>query len=471
MAAIENPRGPASLIEAVETGRRPAAMRRLRTIVLVMAVIPLGLAMTLAIAGSIGRSSRGGAMAIALGPIGFALVALLRAGTKGTADGGAHRRAANPGAPWAQRTDWAAGRLSSGAGRRAMIAWAFAIFWSALSLPALFAVPHAIAGKGMTQLWPLIFPAAGVALLWWAARRTLQWRIYGESHFIMPSVPGQIGGSLEGTLQIDRPPPAGQSVSLRLTCVSRETSGDSTSDRIVWNDDQRVINDGSGAIPIAFYIPAECQPTDNSNPRARIIWRLYASAPGAGLPYDARFEVPVFKVNETASQVAEAAEVRARRDTLIQTAQLPAATTFRIAPSAEGGTEVYFPALRNPGPALVVAAFLAGWTLIMAILLHAHAPAIFPIVWALFDGILSIWAVSLWLGTTRVLVGAGRIKVCKGLLGVQLFVTELAAGEINRISAAAGMTMGNIAYNRTQIRYGGDKTLSFGDGIRSRIEA
>src|ERR1019366_9477228 len=112
-----------------------------------------------------------------------------------------------------------------------------------------FIVPHrAIRSADYFAIPSLIFPLAGVVMIAWAMRIRRRFREYGESRFAMASVPGQIGGSL------------------------------------------------AGSIHVALLIASDCRPTDDSNPESRIVWRLSAKAPGAAGGYRAEFEVPVFQI-------------------------------------------------------------------------------------------------------------------------------------------------------------------------------
>jgi hypothetical protein len=110
-------------------------------------------------------------------------------------------------------------------------------------------------------------------------------------------MPGQIGGSLIGSIHIDHPLPAGQQVALELECINRTTRGAwhnlTTWDWILWRSDQTSMSDSADAIPVAFIIAPDCRPTDDSNPNSRIIWRLGARSGG----YRAEFEVPVFRMS------------------------------------------------------------------------------------------------------------------------------------------------------------------------------
>jgi hypothetical protein len=210
-------------------------------------------------------------------------------------------RASNPDAPWMWREDWAAGEVRTSARRSANRLTIIAIAWCAATFPIFFIAPHrAIRGADYFAIPSLIFPLVGVVMLMWAMRLRRRVRRFGESRFVMTSVPGQIGGSLTGSIHVDQPLAPGEQVALELECINRTTSGHwhslTTWDWILWRAEQTSISDSTGRIPVAFMIAPDCPPTDDSNPESRIVWRLSAKAPGAGGGYRAEFEVPVFRV-------------------------------------------------------------------------------------------------------------------------------------------------------------------------------
>jgi hypothetical protein len=210
-------------------------------------------------------------------------------------------RAAYPDKPWMWREDWAAGEIRTSAQRDANRLTIIAIAWCAGTFPIVLIVPRwALRSAGYYALPSLIFPLVGVVMLMWAMRMRRRVREYGESRFTMASVPGQLGGSLTGSIHVDKPLPAGEKVALELECINRTTRGHwhglTTWDWILWRADQTSISDSTGSIPVAFMIPADCMPTDDSNPTSRIVWRLSAKAPGANFEYRAEFEVPVFRM-------------------------------------------------------------------------------------------------------------------------------------------------------------------------------
>jgi hypothetical protein len=206
-------------------------------------------------------------------------------------------RAANPDAPWMWREDWASTEVRTSARRDANRLMIIAIAWCVATFPILFIVPHrALRGADYFAIPSLIFPLVGVVMLVWAMRLRRRVREYGESRFVVTPVPGQIGGSLTGAIHIDHPIPPGEQVALELECIKRTTRGVWHSltvwDRTLWRSEQTSMSDSTGSIPVAFMIAPDCRPTDDSNPKSRIVWRLSARAG----QYRAEFEVPVFRI-------------------------------------------------------------------------------------------------------------------------------------------------------------------------------
>lgn len=269
---------------------------------------PLCVAAFLATLVAITRASEGNweiaalaaSIAIACGGAGFGAIWWVRFHARAV-DRSEQLRAANPDAPWMWREDWAAGVVRTSARRDANRLTVIAIAWCVVTMPILFIAPHrAIRGADYSGVPSLTLPLIGVVMLVWAMRMRRRVREYGESRFVMASVPGQIGGSLVGSIHVDKPIPPGQQVALELACINRTTRGFWHSltvwDRILWSADQSSMSDSAGAVAVAFIIAPDCRPTDDSNPESRIVWRLSAMALGASGGYRAEFEVPVFRV-------------------------------------------------------------------------------------------------------------------------------------------------------------------------------
>ncbi|MFZ0247519.1 hypothetical protein [Candidatus Binatus sp.] len=244
-------------------------------------------------------------IALACGGAGFGAIWWVRFHTRAV-DPSERLRAANPGAPWMWREDWARGEVRTSARRDANRLTVFAIAWCVATFPILFIAPHrAIRSADYFAIPSLTFPLIGLVMLAWAMRTRRRIRQYGESRFVMASVPGQIGGSLAGSIHPDKPPAAGQRVALELACINRTSRGTwhnlTTWDWILWRAEQTSMSDSTGSISVAFLIASDCCLTDDSNPKSRIVWRLSAKASGAAGGYRAEFEVPVFRIGPSSA--------------------------------------------------------------------------------------------------------------------------------------------------------------------------
>ena len=266
----------------------------------IAAILAATVAFTRARDGRWEQAALAAAIAAACGAAGFGAIWWVRFHARAP-DPSERLRAANPGAPWMWREDWSRAEVRTSARRDANRLAIFAIAWCAATFPILFIVPHrAIRSADYFAIPSLIFPLAGLVMIAWAMRLRRRFREYGESRFAIDSVPGRIGGSLAGSIHPGNPLAPGQQVTLELACINRTTRGAwhnlTIWDRILWRAGQTSMSDSTGSIPVAFLIASECRPTDDSNPKSRILWRLSASAPGPAGGYRAEFDVPVFRI-------------------------------------------------------------------------------------------------------------------------------------------------------------------------------
>ena len=226
--------------------------------------------------------------------------------------------------PWSYRRDWVGGSISQEGGRETvsfllgigafflLFVWGgFALAWA--SNPQLPRLPE---GRLDLERLALFAVAALVGIVplaiagWFHTRRAQ----FGDSVFQMKSVPGVIGGRLEGTIRISRSVAFKAAPKLVLRC-SRESKSSTrrSGATALWQDSQSVpldsIGDSAGqaTIPVSFRIPHDCEPTAPAAfMRHETIWRLSAEAATRGMDYSALFEVPVYRTSESREAEAQA---------------------------------------------------------------------------------------------------------------------------------------------------------------------
>jgi hypothetical protein len=378
---------------------------------------------------------------------------------------------AHPDEPWLWHAQWAAGEIHSSAKAGAIAVCVLALFWNAIALPS--AVPTVLAHNLLDEpkFAPFaIFPIIGLGLIAWAIHLLLRWNAYGDSRFEMKSVPGKIGGTLEGSIHVGGGIEPMRRVDLKLVCINHTSSGNSNSDRPLWSDESEVTAGGDGSIPVAFLIPPECRPSDEANFRDRISWRLFAQSPGGLVNYKSSFEVPVFQIGETSVQASDAVDLRTRRDQRVSEFR-PQGSAIRFGLTTGGQTEIYFRAFRNPSVVLGLLGFLAIWSGVTYLIFSENAPLIFKVTWPALEAIVVVWVMAMMFGSTTVLIGDGELKVMWRLLGIPISTRRIASGDVLDVRSIAGMTAGTTVYRRIQVRYGNRSELNFGDGIKDPIEA
>ena len=386
-------------------------------------------------------------------------------------------QAENPSSPWLWRADWAEGRADSKTKSTMLMAWIFAIFWNTISWGIVFLVPSQNYREKPASLLALLFPAVGIGLLIWAVRETLQLLEFGKTSFQMTSVPLVVGKEFRGAIQARFPKPPQHGIRLKLSCINRLVSGtgrdQTTQEKIIWRDEHTVspaelyAGPTGTTIPVSFHIPFDARQTDLSNPRDAIFWMLEADADVPGVDYKDCFEVPVFRTKDTPSQpekeefVASESQIRP-----------PEMSTIAVTPTADG-TQFYFPAARNKGFGANITAFFALSSGILAVILHFHAPFIFPLVFGLFDLLLLYMVLQVWFGTSTVVVNRSGLRVRSGLFGGGKF-QEIAAAEISSIEAlirsqqggATGTPFYDILLTKTD-----GKKVTLGQTLRDKQEA
>ncbi|MGD1018365.1 MAG: DUF3592 domain-containing protein [Verrucomicrobiia bacterium] len=377
--------------------------------------------------------------------------------------------------PWMRREDWARGRIVSSAKPAAIGAWIFAVCWNALSLPVLVVLLNEWMRSGnQTLLIGLLFPAIGVCLIVWAIRVTTRWLRFGESAFEMAAVPGVVGGALQGTIRLSQPARTADGFELTLTCVNRVTTGGgknrSTTERVLWTEDQHVEAALGDRVPVAFYIPPDCRETDSDDPNNVVIWRLKATAKEPGVGYKARFEVPVFKIAQTPQQVAAAETILSHERAAIESYQPPANSRIRVRPAAGGGQEFYFPAMRNAGSGLGLMTVFAIWSAFFWMLVHVKAPMLFPIVWGFIDALIFAGVVHFLTGTTRVVANASGLTITKKMIGIGR-TQAIPAGDVTEIKTKIGTTTGQTAYQNITVVCSNGRQVTAGSAIRDSQEA
>ena len=421
-----------------------------------------------------------GLFGLTFGAVGIGGIAAALAGTRKLKEQAA-LESRYPDQPWLWRPDWASGRIMDSGRSTVVFVWIFTIFWNLLSLPAgYFGLRAALKEEEPAALVGLLFPIVGAGLLVWAIRATIRFRKYGASHLQLSTIPGVAGRTLAGTVGVPGHLLPPQGFLATLSCINRVTTGSgksrSTAEHILWEEERRVQGVPSRTatgmmtnVPIAFRLPSDATVSDGSNPKHCVVWQLRLLAEVPGVDYDSVFEVPVFRT-AASDQPLTAEEERLTSDSLNEAPYQQPPDSRIVVTTNRRGTEVFFPAARNPGPAAGLTVFLVVWLAAVGLQVYLGAPALFPITSGLFGLLILVGVLDLWLGVSRVTGDAGTLTVATGYLYPSR-ERSFSASDVADVVSMMGMRSGRVPYYDIVILRKNGKKIRAGRAVRDKREA
>lgn len=224
-------------------------------------------------------------------------------------------RAADTRPPWLRRADWAAARIEAegnrGLGLGLLISCLIlgigvGIHWGRFHSPGMDAEGKKVAfwmGSGACLVGAALI--VSVTYAFWHRLK------FGRVVLHLRSLPGRLGESLEGTVEIPRGVPSGVDFKVRAICyqITRVSGndGDSHRTRTFWSSPLCACSRASDlreAMRVSFSLPlpADQPPTGGNSPWYE--WKLEIQAPVAGVGFCSRFELPVYPAELPAGAVS-----------------------------------------------------------------------------------------------------------------------------------------------------------------------
>lgn len=407
-------------------------------------------------------------------------------------------KAANPTSPWLWKTDWATSKALSLTRNSAIGWWIGTVLASMIVVPILIsALPPLLRNsdpKALILLGLCLLPAI---LLLGALRATMRRERYGKTYFEFNSLPFSPGKHVSGQIQLRLPTSAPHGIDLQLSCVRRITTGtgkqQTTNEIVLWQSENNVSQAAlaSGplgtAIPVDFAVPQDAYETDHEQARDQLLWLLTAKADVPGVDYSDKFEVPVFRTSSSAGPAPDANFTTANfASSFSSSAAAGTAPAFEsdssevpaplhpkvlVSTTNDGSTEFYFPAFRNRAQTLGLLLFTTIWTGVVYFLAYSKAPFFFAAVFGFFDLLLIYGFFQSAFGSTRIMVGGGKIIAQRKMLGGGS--REIPFGDVQSIVAAVGIQGSNATNGpyRLRLQTKSGKNFSLVDNIADRQEA
>jgi HEAT repeats len=392
----------------------------------------------------------------------------------------------SPDSPWLWRKDWAASRAYGNNSKKAIGLAVFAGLWNLSSISvAAGTLPEFFRTSDPRYLTPLLFVAVGVVLTIPVVRAAVRRERFGQTYFQFASLPFSPGKPLRGTIHVRFNTTTRHGINLRLSCVRQIVAGSgnnrSTSKAVLWQSDKNVSEQlimpgptGDAAIPVDFTIPSDAYETNHDQLSDQLLWILHAEADTPGISFSDDFEVPVFRLTpqpQTAGSLADPDTTTASGGFQSDAEDVPPPNNPKVVVGvgANGGTEYYFPALRNPTRIAIATLITAGWTFLVYFLAYSQAPIFFTIVFGLFDLVPIYILIKSLVQSFRIEAGNGTLAFRRAWFGIGTTV-EIPYSEIAQILAATiGQSTPPSYVLRLQTKNGQKITLA--DSIDDRQEA
>lgn len=389
----------------------------------------------------------------------------------------------HPDQPWLHNKAWASGRIKDGNLGGTLFWLGFAVFWNLIA----WAVTGGLLTSGELGREPavylvLIFPLVGLGLAAAAVYQLLRWRKYGTSVFELAEVPGVIGGNLGGLIltKVNIRPEDGFTLTLRSIREWTSGSGEnSTTHRETLWESRQVLDQEAmpedlsrSALPVLFFIPYSCKPTERLSSSSQNYWELIATAKTPGLDYKATFRVPVFITPESDPD-ARPPETDQSDPGGARPAPQPALSTIpglTVRPNLSGGEVLEFRPLRNAFTLLIPLLFSLGVLAGAYFAWNSDLPKIFPVGIALFGLIITTSIASALLSRVRVTCFPDRLEVHSRRLGPSRH-HSIRRDQITGIDIDRGMTASNTLYYNVHIHTTDGQKVTLPTLIKGRREA
>jgi hypothetical protein len=383
-------------------------------------------------------------------------------------------------APWLARKDWAQGIVYDRPGL-SLDLWVPGIMgciFLGISVAFAWDLPRQMRASGWTALLPLlILGSLGIGLTLHTTRRLARWIKYGGSQLHLETVPIPVGGVCRGTLTLSRPIHAGQEVKIGLQCdlatvhemhsvnpsADEHTSQD-VNHQLIWQDEETIVSDGSGTLPVAIAIPKDLPGTTEPNQKFWYSWKLRAEVPGSATSYAAEFDVPVYNIGPTQAQAQDARSIEQVRQHEQAAYQPGPSFRVRVSPAADGSLEIIFPPMGLAAHALAwTVIFLVSMTLFVVAV--SRLPVLASVIWTVVNLFIFTWLIKIWWLTERIVVGNGVVSFTSGLFRV---TQNMPFVDVKAIHVITGPITRQSAI---RIRSNGWKHFDVGDGIRDQRDA
>lgn len=263
--------------------------------------------------------------------------------------------------PWLARPEWKNGSIKSDAKLGMYGVWGIAIFWNLISYTAAIpATMEAFEKQNYVALVAWLFPLVGLGLLYWAIKKTKEWKRFGITLLTMDPYPGSISGHVGGHVQVNMPYDPKLNYKVTLNCLHSYVSGSGKNrtrkESVKWQDEgyakvkpaaQNVFLDFCFDVPDNLPISEEVSDSYH-------LWRLNLESEMEGIDLNRSFEIPVYNTQQHQSQIYSNFDSAEYQPAGVDKLTIQSLIPFKTPSSM---TDIYYPMFRNPAMSLGLTLF------------------------------------------------------------------------------------------------------------------
>lgn len=252
--------------------------------------------------------------------------------------------------PWLANVAWQIPAIKSDSRSRMWFLWVFAGIWNLIAMP----LPFLVFGVGPGEskiISPIVFlvPLAGIGMIVFAIRRTLEWKRFGRALLTLDPFPGSIGGQVGGTIDLDLRYDPQSRFSITLSNLYSYARGHgknrSRHEMPKWQDTQAAhVSQGARGtrLRFCFDVPgnlneSDAQPQDDMY----YLWRLNLNADLPGVDIDRSYDIPVYATAQRSANLSEVSIEQAR--SVQEQIDIAAVRKITNLQQKAGGPSMYFP--------------------------------------------------------------------------------------------------------------------------------
>lgn len=382
-----------------------------------------------------------------------------------------------PGKPWMWRDDWAQGYAKPDWQSEAATRGLIGVLVVVVSSPSVAgAIIHPPRDHSYLGLLALVLPLGGLALIGQSLLIRLREHKFRQVRLMFSSLPGTIGGRLQGRMESAFSFPAGCDVHMTLSCVRSYVSSSGSShsrwESVLWQAKQSVApyaGTPDSPVPVDFTIPYDAPETNGNDPNNEVFWRLTASAALPGLDFRASFRVPVFKTATSDANITRES-IDASEATHLAGAK-PTNAKITIGVSSEGGVHFHLGPARNMGMATALTLFgilFLGAGIFFGRLVGAAFTWFVGAIPFLISGgvglLLILLSLSLWFGQTDINVVNRSLRIRTSFLGFSRS-RSVNAAEINKFELYPAMQQGDHVWYDLRLHLSNGGQVTAGSGL------